>query len=50
MRIRRSVIISAIIAFSATGSIFAGSAAPAVAAQGHTAHVVAMRPLTWVHA
>jgi hypothetical protein len=50
MRIRRSVIIPAIIALSAAGSILAGSTAPAVAAQGHTAHVVAMAPMTWVHA
>ena len=49
MRIRRSVIISAIIAFSAAGSILAGSAAPAVSAHGTHAHVV-MSPDTWVHA
>ena len=47
MRIRRSVIIPAILALSAAGSILAGSAAPAVAAQGTTTHVVAAAPNTW---
>jgi len=50
MRIRRSVIIPAIIALSAAGSILAGSTAPVVSAHGHTSHVVAMAPRTWVHA
>jgi len=48
MRIRRSVIIPAILALSAAGSILAGSTASAVAAQGATAHVVAAAPHTWV--
>jgi hypothetical protein len=50
MRIRRSVIISAILALGAAGSILAGSSAPAVAAQGTTVHAVAAAPNTWVHA
>ena len=50
MRIRRSVIIPAIIALSAAGSILAGSTAPVVSAHGTTTHVVAMAPRTWVHA
>jgi hypothetical protein len=50
MRIRRSVIISAILALSAAGSIAAGSAASTVGAQGTTTHVVASAPQTWVHA
>lgn len=49
MRIRRSIIISAILALSAAGSIAAGSAAPAVGAQGSAVHAVAMAPGTWVH-
>ncbi len=49
MRIRRSVIIPVILALSAAGSILAGSAAPAVGAQGTTAHVVAAAPATWYH-
>ena len=48
MRIRRSVIIPAILALSAAGAILAGSTAPAVAAQGTTVHVVAAAPHTWV--
>ena len=47
MRIRRSVIISAILALSAAGSIAVGSAAPAAGAQGTTAHVVAAAPHIW---
>jgi len=49
MHIRRSVIIPAILALSVAGSILAGSAAPAVAAQGTTAHAVAAAPMTWMH-
>jgi len=41
MRKGRSIIISAILALGAAGSILAGSAAPAVAASGASAHVVA---------
>jgi len=39
MRIKRTVIIPIILALSAAGSILAGSAVPAVAAQASTAHV-----------
>jgi hypothetical protein len=39
MRMGRSIIISAILALGAAGSILAGSAAPAVAAPASTAHV-----------
>jgi hypothetical protein len=48
MRIRRSVIISTIVALSAAGSVLAGSSAPAVGAQGTTVHAVAAAPMTWV--
>jgi hypothetical protein len=48
MRIGRSVIISAILALSAAGSILVGSAAPAVGAQGTATHVVAA-PAIWYH-
>jgi hypothetical protein len=41
MRIGRTVIIPAILALSAAGSILVGSAVPAVAAQAPSAHVVA---------
>ena len=44
MRIRRSVIIPAILALSAAGSILAGSAVAANGAQAATAHVVAAAP------
>ena len=50
MRIRRSVIIPAIVALSAAGSILIGSTAPVANAHGTTSHVVAMAPSTWVHA
>jgi len=40
MRIGRTVIIPAILALSAAGSIVAGSVVPAVAAQAPAAHVV----------
>jgi hypothetical protein len=49
MRIRRSVIISAILALSVAGSIAASSAATAASAQGATPHVVAAVPMTWMH-
>ena len=49
MHIRRSVIIPAILALAAAGSILVGSAAPAVAAQGTTVHAVAAVPGTWLH-
>ena len=41
MRIGRSVIISAILALSAAGSILAGSAVPSAAAQTSAVHVQA---------
>jgi hypothetical protein len=41
MRIRRAVIIPAILALGAAGSILAGSAAPVVAAQAPAAQVLA---------
>ena len=40
MKTGRSIIISAILAFGAAGSILAGSAVPAVAATTSSAHVV----------
>jgi len=49
MRIRRAIIIPAIVALSAAGSILAGSAIPATAAQGHAPHVVAMAPHSFYH-
>jgi hypothetical protein len=45
MPIRRTIIIPAILALSAAGSILAGSALPAVAAQAPAAHVVATSSL-----
>ena len=41
MRIRRTIIIPAILALSAAGSILAGSAVPVAAAQAPSVHVVA---------
>lgn len=38
MRIKRAIVISAILAFGAAGSILAGSAVPAAAAQAPSAH------------
>jgi hypothetical protein len=49
MRIGRAVIIPVILALSAAGSIIAGSAVPAVAAQAPTAHVVAAASATHPH-
>lgn len=53
MRIRRSIIIPAILMLGATGSILAGSVAPVVTAQAPSAqvqtHTVAMAPNTWLH-
>ena len=49
MRIHRTIIIPAILAFSAAGSILAGSAASAATvAAPATVHVVASAPYTWV--
>ena len=47
MSIRRTVIIPAILALGAAGSILAGSAVPAAAAQAPSIHVVAAAPATW---
>ena len=44
MRIRRTIIIPAILALSAAGSILAGSAVAATAAQAASVHVVAAAP------
>jgi hypothetical protein len=50
MRIRRTIIIPAILALSAAGSILAASTAPAVAAQGTAVHTVAATPdSVWAH-
>jgi hypothetical protein len=49
MPIRRTVIIPAILALSAAGSILAGSAVPAAAAQAPAVRVVAVAPATWYH-
>ena len=49
MRIWRTIIIPAILALSAAGSILAGSAVPATAAQASDVHVVAMAPHTYLH-
>ncbi len=54
MRTMRSVIIPAILALGAAGSILAGSAAPAVVAQAPAAHVLAVAhadtPSVYYHA
>jgi hypothetical protein len=49
MRIRRTIIIPAILALSAAGSILAGSAVPAAAAHAPAAHVLAAAPQTYYH-
>ena len=49
MRIKRSVIIPAILALSVAGSIALGSAAPVVSAQGTRVQAVAAASRTWVH-
>ena len=53
MRIRRAIIIPAILTLGAAGSILAGSAAPAAAAHAPAAHVqaaaVKMAPATWYY-
>lgn len=46
MPIRRTIIIPAILALSAAGSILAGSAVPAAAAPAPTVHVLAAVPST----
>jgi hypothetical protein len=47
MPIRRTIIVPAILALSAAGSILAGSAVPAAAAQAPAVHVVAVHHVTW---
>jgi hypothetical protein len=47
MRIRKTIIIPAILTLSAAGSILAGSAAPVAAAQASSVHVVASAPHTY---
>jgi hypothetical protein len=47
MPIRRVIIVPAILALSALGSILAGSAAPATAAQAPSVHVVASSAHTY---
>jgi hypothetical protein len=42
MRIKRAILIPAIVALSAAGSFLAGSAVPVAAAQTHSAHVHAV--------
>jgi len=49
MRISRTVIIPAILALSAAGSILVGSAAPSAAAQAPAAHVLAAAPHSFYH-
>lgn len=49
MPIRRTIIIPAILALSAAGSILAGSAVPAAAAQAPSVQVVAVAHVTWYH-
>jgi hypothetical protein len=49
MRIRRTIIIPAILALSAAGSILAGSAVPVATAQAPPAHVVAMTAHSFYH-
>jgi hypothetical protein len=44
MRIRRVLVIPAILTLSVAGSILAGSAVPLAAAHTSTAHVVASQP------
>jgi hypothetical protein len=46
MRIGRTIIIPAILALSAAGSILVGSVASVTAAQASTTHVVAAAPVT----
>jgi hypothetical protein len=52
MRIRRAILIPAILTLGVTGSIMAGSAMPLAAAQAHSAHVavVAAGPNVFMHA
>ena len=49
MRIRRAIIIPAILALSAAGSILAGSAVSVATAQAPSVHVLAAAPNTHVY-
>jgi hypothetical protein len=49
MTIRRTIIIPAIIALGAAGSILAGSTVSVAAAQAPSVHVVAASPATHYH-
>jgi hypothetical protein len=49
MRIKRAIIIPAILALSAAGSVLAGSAVPAAAAQAPAANVLAAAPSSFYH-
>jgi hypothetical protein len=53
MRIRRAIIIPAILALGAAGSILAGSAVPVAAAQAPSAYVLSTAssasPYIWYH-
>jgi hypothetical protein len=50
MRIKRAVIIPVILAFSAAGSVLAGSVVPAAAAQAPSAHAYhAAHPYYWYY-
>lgn len=46
MRVKRAIIVPAILALSTAGSILAGSAVPFLATQASTAQVVAAGPAT----
>ena len=49
MRIKRTVIIPVILALGAFGSILAGSAVPAAAAQAPASHVLHASPKVYFH-
>jgi hypothetical protein len=49
MRIKQAIIIPAILALGAAGSILASSAAPVAAAQAPSVHVLAMSPNTYMN-
>jgi hypothetical protein len=49
MRIRRTIIIPAIMALSAAGSILSGSAGPTATAQAPAVHVLAAAPNSLYH-
>ena len=49
MSVKRTIIVPAILALSAAGSILAGSAVSAAAAQAPSVHVVAASPNTHYH-